>query len=95
MKADLKRVINFLVIVTTVIAVLVITVDCISMIDTKFKTTSVFNLISQPLMIIGFIDLLIFVPSILVLTFIYVNKYDTSTIEVNWTNDKELAYAHS
>ena len=95
MKADLKRVINFLVIVTTIIAVLVITVDCISMIDTKFKTTSVFNLVSEPLMIIGFIDLLIFVPSLLVFAFIYSNKYNTEKVEVKWTSDKEFAYVHS
>ena len=95
MKADLKRVINFLVIVTTTIAVLVIMIDCISMINAKFHTSSVFNLIADPLKIIALIDLLIFAPSTLVFGYIYLNKYNTENIEVNWTKEQELAYARS
>jgi hypothetical protein len=95
MKAELKRVLQFLIIATTTVTVLIVTFHCISMIDDKFKTTSFFNLMAEPIMVIGFIDLLIFVPSTLVFGFIYVNKYNTDHIEVNWTNDKELAYVHS
>ena len=95
MKASLKRVLQFLIIATTTITVLIVTFHCISMIDDKFQTTSVFKLVAQPIMLIGFIDLLIFVPSTLVFAFIYVDKYNTENVEVNWANEKELAYARS
>ena len=95
MKADLKRILHFLIITTTIITVLIITFHCISMINSKYHTASVLNLFVQPIMTIGFIDLLIFIPSTLFFAFVYVNKYNTSNVEVNWSNDQPLAYAHA
>jgi hypothetical protein len=95
MKADLKRILQFLIITTTIITVLIITFHCISMINTKYHTASVINLFVKPIMTIGFIDLLIFIPSTLIFAFVYVNKYNTENIVVNWSNDQALAYARS
>jgi hypothetical protein len=63
MKTDFRSFVNFLIITTCVVAVLIITSSCISMIMDKYHTHSVLQLFLEPIIDIGCINLIIFVPS--------------------------------
>jgi hypothetical protein len=63
MKTDFRSFVNFLIITTCVLAVLIITSSCISMIMDKYHTHSVLQLFLQPIIDIGSINLVIFLPS--------------------------------
>lgn len=93
MKADLKRVMNFLIIATLIVIILMITANCFSLINEKFHTRTIFSVIADSIITIGTIDLLLFIPSTIFLGFFYSYKYSPINQQTNLVTEQNLEFA--